>query len=91
MNRRDLVLAVRDQMGGTSKDAEKAVDEVLGMIQAGLVKEGKVRLNGFGTFAVVGHNARQGRNPRTGEAIQVPAQRNVRFKLAAGLKESLNR
>lgn len=71
-------------------DATKAVDSVFDSITAALRRSDDVRLVGFGTFSVANRKATTGRNPRTGEAIQIPASRQPKFKAGKGLKEAVN-
>ncbi len=71
-------------------DATKAVDAVFDSITAALRRSDDVRLVGFGTFSVANRKATTGRNPRTGEAIQIPASRQPKFKAGKGLKEAVN-
>jgi len=70
-------------------DAARAVDAVFDGITESLRRGTEVRLVGFGTFLVTNRKASTGRNPRTGEAIQIPAARVPKFKAGKGLKDSL--
>ncbi len=90
MNKNDLVAAVADSAGLTKADAAKAVDAVFDSISGSLKKGGEVRLVGFGTFSVVARKATTGRNPRTGETIQIPASKQPKFKAGKGLKDAVN-
>ncbi len=74
----------------TREDARRAVDTVLDGVEAALAAGGEVMLSGFGKFSVVARPARQGRNPKTGEPISIPATRTVRFAPAKGLKGAVN-
>ena len=74
MNKGELVEAVAGSAGLSRADATKAVDAVLDSIQGTLAGGGSVSLVGFGTFSVKARAARMGRNPRTGEAIQIAGQ-----------------
>ena len=74
----------------TKADATRALDAVLNGIVEGLKNEGKVTLTGFCTFATQHKEARQGRNPRTGEAVTIPARTAVSIKAGAKLKDALN-
>ena len=91
MNKSELVEAVQQSLGkdATKRSAEDALDAVLGSIASGVKKDGKVQLIGFGTFAVKSRAARQGRNPKTGQAMQIPASKTVGFKCSSNLKGSL--
>jgi DNA-binding protein HU-beta len=90
MNKGELVDAVAGAAGLSRADATKAVDGVLDAIQATLAKGGSVSLVGFGTFTVKSRAARTGRNPRTGEAIQIRASKVPGFKAGKGLKDAVN-
>ena len=91
MNKNDLVAAVSDSSGLSKADSAKAVDAVFDSITGSLSGGGEVRLVGFGTFSVADRKATTGRNPRTGEAIQIPASKQPKFKAGKGLKDSVNR
>lgn len=69
---------------------EKAVTAILDGIEAGLNRDGDVSLKGFGTFKVKHNKARKGRNPKTGEAIDIPASKGVHFKPSPVLKDAMN-
>lgn len=76
----------------TVKQAEDIYNMIFGeegAILAGLKMDGEVKLAGFGKFTVAEREARQGRNPQTGEAIQIEASKNVRFKAASALKDEI--
>jgi DNA-binding protein HU-beta len=90
MNKADLVNQVQEAGDYQSNAAAKqAVEDVLAAITHGVTHDGRVQLVGFGTFAVRERPARMGRNPRTGEAIQIQASKTVNFKPGKGLKEQL--
>ena len=90
MNKNDLVAQVSANADLTKADSAKAVDAVFDTIADSLKGGQEVRLVGFGTFSVANRRASMGRNPRTGEPIQIPASRQAKFKAGKGLKESLN-
>ena len=90
MNKNDLVANVADNAGLSKADAAKAVDSVFDSITSSLRQGGEVRLVGFGTFSVANRKASTGRNPRTGEAIQIPASKQPKFKAGKGLKDAVN-
>ncbi len=90
MNKNDLVAAVATGTGLSKADATKAVDEVFDQITVALKKGDDVRLVGFGTFAVTSRAATQGRNPRTGEKIEIPASKRPKFSAGKGLKDAVN-
>tara|TARA_Y100001934_G_scaffold240524_1_gene294911 strand:- start:411 stop:683 length:273 start_codon:yes stop_codon:yes gene_type:complete len=90
VNKNDLVAAVADGAELSKADAAKAVDAVFDSITGSLKGGGEVRLVGFGTFSVANRKASTGRNPRTGEAIQIPASKQPKFKAGKGLKDAVN-
>lgn len=91
MNKNDLVSALADTVGLTKADASRAIDGMLTCITSSLRKGKDVRLVGFGTFSVAKRNASEGRNPRTGEKIEIPAAKRPRFSAGKALKEAVNR
>ena len=90
MNKNDLVATVANSTGLSKADAAKAVDSVFASITDTLKKGGDVRLVGFGTFSVASRAATQGRNPRTGETITIPASKQPKFKAGKALKDAVN-
>ena len=90
MNKNDLVSAVADSSGLTKADAGRAVDGVFDSIAVALKSGGDVRIVGFGTFSVAQRAATTGRNPRTGETIQIKASKQPKFKAGAPLKDAVN-
>jgi len=88
-NKNDLVTAVATSTGLTKSDAAKAVDAVFESITASLKGGDEVRLVGFGTFAVTARAASEGRNPRTGDKITIPASKQPKFKAGKGLKDAI--
>ena len=90
MNKNDLVSAVATSTGLSKSDGANAVDSMLNSIAGALEDGDEVRLPGFGTFSVRQRNASEGRNPRTGEPIQIPASKLPKFKAGKILKEALN-
>ncbi len=90
MNKNDLVAAVAEATDLSKADAGKAVDAVFDSITVALKGGDEVRLVGFGTFAVTRRAASEGRNPRTGEKIQIPASNQPKFKAGKGLKDAVN-
>ncbi|MFB6804990.1 DNA-binding protein [Peribacillus butanolivorans] len=87
MNKTDLVNTVATQAELTKGDAKKAVDALFETISNTLAKEEKIQLIGFGTFEVRNRAARIGRNPQTGEEIQIAASKVPAFKPGKELKE----
>ena len=90
MNKNDLIDAVATSSGLSKADAGRAVDAVVGSITGALKSGDSVSLIGFGTFDVRSRAARTGRNPRTGEEIQIAAAKNPAFKAGKALKDSVN-
>ncbi|MBL6642267.1 MAG: HU family DNA-binding protein [PS1 clade bacterium] len=90
MNKNDLISQVADDSGLSKADATKAVDAVLDNIAGSLSSGGEVRLVGFGTFSVTHRKATTGRNPRTGESIQIKASNQPKFKAGKALKDAVN-
>ena len=90
MNKGDLIEAVAAGANLSKADASRAVDAVLDGITGALRSGGSVSLVGFGTFSVKSRAARQGRNPRTGETIQIAASKVPGFKAGKALKDAVN-
>jgi DNA-binding protein HU-beta len=90
LNKNELISAVASRAGLSKADASKAVDGVIDAITGCLKKGTEVRLVGFGTFTVSKRAASQGRNPRTGETIQIPASKRPKFRAGKGLKDAIN-
>ena len=90
MNKNDLVSAVAGSTGMSKADSAKAVEGVFDAISGALSSGGDVRIVGFGTFSVANRKATTGRNPRTGQAIQIPASKQPKFKAGKGLKDAVN-
>lgn len=90
MNKNDLIGAVADSAGLSKSDAANAVEGVFDAITTSLSKGDEVRLVGFGTFSVARRKASTGRNPRTGEPMQIAASNQPKFKAGKGLKDAVN-
>lgn len=90
MTKADLIEGLANKLGLNRIDAEKAVNFVLDDIIAALKQGERVNISGFGTFSVSDRNARTGRNPKTGETIEISASRSAKFKPGKQLKDSLN-
>jgi len=90
VNKQDLIAKVADGAGLSKSDAGNAVESVLDAIVSAMKGGDDVRLVGFGTFSVTSRAASVGRNPRTGEKIQIPASKQPKFKAGKGLKDALN-
>lgn len=89
MNRSQLVERVARDLRISRLQASRLVQSVLDAIESGLREEGSVTLTGFGTFEVKDRKARTGRNPHTGEPIDIGAGRRVGFRVGKALRESL--
>ncbi len=90
MNKGDLIEAVAEQAGLSKADAGRAVDALVDSVTDALKSGSQVSLVGFGTFSVKKRAARQGRNPRTGETIQIKASNVPGFKAGKALKDAVN-
>ena len=90
MNKNDLIASVADSSGLTKADAGRAVAALFAGIEGALKGGDEVRIVGFGTFSVAHRAATTGRNPRTGETIQIAASKQPKFKAGAPLKDAVN-
>lgn len=90
MNKADLVAEVAKESDISKDAAEKAVDATFKTIESALKNGDTVRIVGFGNFQVADRKASTGRNPRTGEAVQIPASRVPKFRAGKALKEACN-
>ena len=90
MNKNELIGAVASTAGVSKTQASDAVEAVFGSISRELSSGGEVRLVGFGTFMVANRKATTGRNPRTGEPIQIKASKQPKFKAGSPLKDAVN-
>lgn len=90
MNKNDLITTVANETGLARRDAARAVESVFNTITGALREGDEVRLVGFGTFTVSERAASQGRDPRTGESIDISASKLPKFRAGKGLKEALN-
>jgi DNA-binding protein HU-beta len=90
MNKQELIGAVADQTGMARGDAGRAVEAMLDTITDALKRGDEVRLVGFGNFSVSRRKASTGRNPRTGEPMQIKASSQPKFKPGKNLKDSCN-
>ena len=90
MTKTDLIEGLSSKLGLVKIEAERVVDGVLDAITEALKQGDRVNISGFGTFAVSMRDARTGRNPKTGESIEISASRSAKFKPGKQLKESLN-
>ena len=91
MNKAQLIELIQKKLGAdtTKKHAEEALAAVLESIKEGVQSAGKVQIIGFGTFATKTREARTGRNPRTGETINIPASYGVRISAGSLLKKAV--
>jgi len=89
MNKQGLVEAVHAELGGTKAAAEKVVDMIIDSIVSTLKKGGEVSIAGLGIFSVKPRAARTARNPKTGEAVHVPATKVPKFRAAKALKDAV--
>lgn len=90
MSKTDLVNFVAEETGLTKADSSRAVEAMMNGVIKGLKKEGKVTLTGFCTFTSKKKAAKQGRNPRTGAPVTIPARVAVTIKAGSKLKDALN-
>ena len=90
MTKTDLVNYIAEEAGLTKADAARALDAFMGGVVKGLKEDKKVALTGFCTFNAVKKDAKVGRNPRTGEPVNIPARVAVTVKVGSKLKDALN-
>ena len=89
MNKKDFIEKVATKCSLSKADTSKVLEAILESVQDCLVKGEEVQLTGFGSFKVGERNARTGRNPQTGQEIQIPASRVPQFKAGAALKDKV--
>ena len=90
MNKTELVSAVAEKANLTKKESERVINALFASIEEALSKGDKVQLVGFGTFEVRDREARKGRNPQTGEEIEIPATKVPAFKAGKALKDAVS-
>lgn len=90
MTKAELIEGLSNKLGINKGDAEKAINILLDDIVDALRRSDRVNISGFGTFSVSTRQPRTGRNPKTGEAIQISASRSAKFKAGKQLRDSLN-
>lgn len=90
MNKAELVAAIADRTGLSKKDAEAALKAFTDVVAEELKKGEKIQLVGFGTFEVTERAARTGRNPQSGEEMNIPASKAPKFKAGKALKDLIN-
>jgi DNA-binding protein HU-beta len=89
MTKAELAAAMAKASGGTKTSAERAINAFMQSIAESLRRGRRVTISGFGTFVATRRAARNGRNPRTGKAIKIPATRVPRFKASRSLRDAL--
>jgi DNA-binding protein HU-beta len=89
MTKTELISGMAKETGLTKADSERALNAFLAIAKATIKKDGRFPLAGFGTFVVVNRKARTGRNPRTGQPIQIKASKAVRFRPGKELIQSI--
>ncbi len=90
MTKADIVETIYERVGFSKKESAELVETIFEVIKEALVTGEKVKFSGFGNFIVREKNARKGRNPQTGEEIQLAARRVLTFKPSLVLKNALN-
>ena len=90
MNKTELVAAIAEKTELSKKDSEKALKAFIDVVTEELQKGEKIQLVGFGTFEVADRAAREGRNPLTGEKMQIEASKAPKFKAGKALKDAVN-
>ncbi|MEI3529695.1 MAG: HU family DNA-binding protein [Bacilli bacterium] len=90
MSKTELVNFIAEETGLTKADASRALEAMMNGIVKGLKEDGKVTLTGFCTFTAKQKEAKMGRNPKTGEAVQIPARVAATIKAGSKLKDALN-
>ena len=86
----DVITAIAEQAGISKKEAAAAFDAFVGYISDSCQRGERCAIPGLGSFSVTNRKAREGRNPRTKDKINIPASKNVRFKAGKDLRDSLN-
>ena len=90
MNKTQLIQKIAENGNMTKKDAEAALNAVVAAISEAVAAGEKVQVSGFGSFDVKARDARTGRNPKTGEAVEIAASKRVVFTAAQALKDQIN-
>jgi DNA-binding protein HU-beta len=91
MNKQEFIDHIANQHGCTKKDAEKAIDIFTSSVIDALSQGKEISLVGFGNFTVSRVEAREGRNPRTGESLNIAAYNQPKFKIGQKLKDACNK
>ncbi len=89
MNKAELIATMAETSGVSKKDTEQVLNAFIATVQKTLKQDGKVQIPGFGSFEVRERAARSGRNPLTGEAIEIAAAKVPAFKAGKGLKDAI--
>lgn len=89
MNKADIIGKVHETLGSSKADAERAVETMIDCVVSSLTKGQEVSIAGLGIFSAKMRPSRTGRNPRTGESIEVPAMRVPKFRAAKALKDAV--
>jgi integration host factor subunit alpha len=90
MTKNDIIQKVHNQLGYSKKDSAVLVEQVFEIIKENLAHGEKIKISGFGSFVVKEKQAQKGRNPQTGEEIEISARKVLTFKPSQGLREELN-
>lgn len=90
MNKQELIAAIAEKAELKKEDAKNALNAFTEVVAEELKKGEKIQIVGFGTFEVSERAAREGRNPQTGETMEIKASKNPKFKAGKALKDSLN-
>ena len=91
MNKAELIKAISNETGLSKKDTETTINSFVNVVSNALVNKDKVQLIGFGTFETRERAARTGKNPQTGETLNIPASTTAALKVSKALKEKLNK
>ncbi len=91
MTKIDIVENIYEKVGFSKKEVAKIVEYIFDIIKETLVKENKIKISGFGNFVIRNKRSRRGRNPQTGDNIEITARRILTFKPSQVLKAALNR
>ena len=90
MNKTQLIQKIAENGNMTKKDAEAALKAVIDAVSDAIVAGDKIQISGFGSFDVKARDARTGRNPKTGESVEIAASKRVVFTAAQSLKDKIN-
>ncbi|NQU03484.1 MAG: integration host factor subunit alpha [Syntrophaceae bacterium] len=90
MTKADIIQNVHDKLGFSKKDSAEIVESVFDIMKENLTRSGNIKISGFGNFAVKEKRARKGRNPQSGEEIEISARKVLTFKPSQVLRRTLN-